>query len=1005
MLLNRWARTAAWLTLGGWFFGFSSSARAESPTDFPYIVERIPEEWLPQSSVIAITQTHDGYLWLGTLNGLVRFDGLRGVVFTEWNAPGLKSSQIICLFEDSRSNLWVGTQTAGIVTIKPDGSIQSVRSGDSNSGERLASVCESTDGTVWLNTLGGEVAMFQNGRIGVLNAKARPVIADKSGLLWLGVWLDGNQHLMGIASVSNSATFVLKSDVPVQKLDFLLASRKGGFWCLADDRVQKWADGRVERDLGHYPWAGVSVNTACEDNEGNLVVGTQGAGVFWFDAQGNAVQISGAQGLSHGTVLSLCVDREGDLWVGTDGGGLNRVRHKYFRVQEGSQGMTIQSVSSDADGGLWYANFGGKLNHWKPGFLKQYGVAEGLLDPNVRTVLSEGSNVWVGTTFGGLFSLNGDTFRQALGQPGGVNPSISALYRDRSGKIWAGTQAGLANWDGQAWKIFTTRDGLSENDVRAIAEDANGNLFIGTAGGGLTRLQNGHFAQVRPAKGLSSNQGILALYIDDTGVLWAGTSGGLARYQGMMWTLFSDSTPDHVLGNSVSYVIEDGQGYLWIGSNAGLMRVLKKALNDFAAGTLPAVPCRVYGKADGLPTRECTQGSQPAACRTGDGTLWFATIKGLVSVNPSHLTLNPYTPPVRIESVLIDGKEQITNALCPGQLQAVTVPAGKEHLEIQYTSLNLGAPDRGQFRYRLEGHETKWTDADGKSRVARYPNLPPGRYRFHLIAANEDGAWNTTGVELAVTVLPPFWRTWWFLGMNSAMLLAVLVLMVRYVSTQKLHRQLATLRQREALEKERARIARDLHDQLGANLTQVSMLGEMAESDKHLPEEVASHARQISQTACETTRALDEIVWAINPLNDTLEGLVTYICKYAQDYFAMAGLSYRLDVPHQLPIAGIPPELRHNVFLAFKEAVHNVVKHAQASQVLIRLVLQDAGFAIEIQDDGRGPGAPDENSGRNGLRNMRKRMEDVGGRFSITPAPSSGTLVRLTAPLDLSGTQ
>jgi signal transduction histidine kinase len=179
----------------------------------------------------------------------------------------------------------------------------------------------------------------------------------------------------------------------------------------------------------------------------------------------------------------------------------------------------------------------------------------------------------------------------------------------------------------------------------------------------------------------------------------------------------------------------------------------------------------------------------------------------------------------------------------------------------------------------------------------------------------------------------------------------------------------------------------------------------MAESDKHLPEEVASHARQISQTACETTRALDEIVWAINPLNDTLEGLVTYICKYAQDYFAMAGLSYRLDVPPQLPLAGIPPELRHNVFLAFKEAVHNVVKHAQASQVLIRLVLQNAGFAIEIQDNGRGPGAPDENSGRNGLRNMRKRMEDVGGRFSITPATPSGTLVRLTAPVELSGTQ
>src|SRR5205807_4899034 len=208
---------------------------------------------------------------------------------------------------------------------------------------------------------------------------------------------------------------------------------------------------------------------------------------------------------------------------------------------------------------------------------------------------------------------------------------------------------------------------------------------------------------------------------------------------------------------------------------------------------------------------------------------------------------------------------------------------------------------------------------------------------------------------------------------------------VHYVSTQKLQRQLGVMRQQEALEKERARIARDLHDQLGANLTQVALLGELAETDKELPQEVEAHAKQISQTARDTTRALDEIVWTVNPSNDTLDGLINYVCKYAQEYFEIAGLRYRLEVPPQLPNEPISPELRHNVFLAAKEAVNNIVKHAQASSAWLRLRLEPDRFVLEIEDNGRGLTAADKNKGRNGLRNLRKRMEDIGGQFEIAP--------------------
>jgi signal transduction histidine kinase len=540
---------------------------------------------------------------------------------------------------------------------------------------------------------------------------------------------------------------------------------------------------------------------------------------------------------------------------------------------------------------------------------------------------------------------------------------------------------------------------LSENIVRAIAEDADGNLWIGTENQGLNFFKDGKFISYQAKEnGLPGND-ISCLCTDSDGNLWVGTFGhGLARFRDGKWKSYS--TENGLASNSIGYLIEDGDGYLWIGSNAGLMRVLKKSLEEVAAGMTDFIACRTYGKADGLPTRECSSGSQPAACRTADGKLFFPTTKGLVSVNPAELKPNLQPPLVMIESVKVDGREQKTNALSSAWSQAVVIPPGHEQLEINYTALNFSAPDAVRFKYRLEGRDTGWTDARSV-RVANYPNLSPGHYQFHIIAFNEDGVPNKTGGRLEITVEPQFWQTGGFRAAGILCLIGIVVGVVRYISTQKLKRELQLHEQHEDLERERARIARDLHDQLGANLTQVALLGEMALEDKNSPGEIESHAEQISQTARETTRALDEIVWAVNPSNDTLEGLANYACKYAQEYLALAGLRYRADVPTQLPATDIPPEVRHNVFLAFKESVNNVVKHAHASEVWIRLRLSPTNFVLEIEDNGRGPGGMDAKAAqlRNGLRNMRKRLEDIHGEFTIAPGANGGTLVRLTVPI------
>jgi len=991
---NRRTFQFAWLMLCVCFSILPAVADTVDLSDSPFIVDSWnTEQGLPQSSAISVIQTRDGYLWLGTLNGLVRFDGIHFTVFDEENTPGLSSDRIVYLFQDSHTNLWIGMDT-GDVALAKDGKIQNINLGRGGHEGRLVSACEDSSGTVWLYTADAHLGRYQNGKMTVWNfsfnprAVCRMVVAEKSGALWIGEdWM-----LFSFRPANfQPPAFLIEQQIHAQKLDYISASQHGGTWRLINGRVEKWGLSQLEKDFGPYPWGNSTVTSACEDKDGNLIVGTLGAGVFWYDADGKYQHISTDLGLSSAFVLSLCMDEQGNLWVGTDGAGLDRIKRKVFDTLTEHHSWVVQSISGDASGGLWTAFNAHGVSYWITNSMQDFGVSR--YQSTWTVLVDHRQQVWVGTRDEGLFQFQTNQFQPAPGAEI-LGPQILALFEDHRGQLWAGTQNGLARWNGQDWKMYTTRDGLSGNTVRALAEDAAGNLWVGTENRGLDSFKDGKFIPHQSeTNGLPGND-ISCLYEDKDGSLWIGTSGhGLARFHNGKWTRYS--TRDGLASDSIGYIVEDDEGYLWVGSNAGLMRILKKSLDDFANKKAGSIACRIYGKADGLPTRECSGGSQPAACLTRDGRLWLPTTKGAASVNPKELKPNLQPPLVVIESVLVDGREQKTNRIRSAWRQSIIVPPGHDRFEIHYTGLNFAAPKEVRFKYRLEGRDNAWTEA-GDTRIAYYNEVPPGHYQFHVTACNEDGVWNDAGCTLEITVQPQFWQTGGFRAVVILCFLGIVVAVVRYVSTQKLQRQLA-------LEKERSRIARDLHDQLGANLTQVALLGEMAEADTSSPEEIQAHAQQISQTARETTRSLDEIVWAVNPANDTLDGLINYACKYAQEYLTLAGLRYRADVPTQLPAIAFPPDVRHNIFLAFKEAVNNVVKHAQASEVWIRLRLQPHHFTLEIEDDGRGPGDLNMNAAqsRDGLRNMRQRMEDIHGKFSIGSGTKGGTLVRLTVPIKM----
>ncbi len=931
--------------------------RPAAAGDSPFIVDAWNTDdrlGLPENSIIALTQTRDGHLWLGTQNGLARFDGNTFTPFNVNNTPGLPENVVSFLFEDSRENLWVGTANGSLALVQ-NGIVKKVFEGTAASGHLTAGF-DDQNGTVWFVTDARRIFRWKNNALDV----APPVERGQRDFLTYLAF-----HLV----------------VP---------EKSGASWQLQNSRVERWRGDTREKDFGALPWDNATIVTAAiEDDAGNLIVGTRGAGVFWFDAAGNVAHITKADGLSEDFVLSLCFDSEKNLWVGTDGGGLDRVKKKTFSAPADLAGGVAQSIAEDAAGGVWTAfNLHG-LAYWLTNVASRFDSPA-----NAWCVLADAhGQVWCGTSGQGLFRLENGSFTPVpLALP--VGQKISCLGQTHDGKIWAGGENGLAGFDGQRWNYFLANTALAGNPVRALAEDANGALLIGSDGGGLFALRDGKIEAVNsPVKDVST------LLVSADGSLWAGSfAHGLARRSAAgEWKLFSH-TLNGLANDDIGSLAEDAAGNLWIGSYEGLVRVEKKSVADVLAGAARTLTCRTFL------TRECAAGAQPAALRARDGKLFFPTISGVVVVNPSDLKPNPNPPPVVIESVLVDGVEQNTNALSATWRGAVTLAPDNEQLEIHFASLNFSAPKNtvagARFKYRLEGRDKNWTDIGGE-RVAHFPKLPPGKFVFRVIAGNEDGVWNDTGATLAVTVEPPFWRTPAFLAASVLVLLGALAGIIYLISTAKLKRQLRVARQKELLEKERARIARDLHDQIGANLTQVALLGEMAEADKDLPGEIEQHAQQISATARDTTRSLDEIVWALNSSNDTLASLANYACKYAQDYFALAGVSFRAELPAVPPVP-ILPEVRHNVFLAFKEAVNNVVKHAHATEARVKLQLEPDKFVLTVTDNGRGLGDLSAKQLRNGLKNMRKRLDDVQGEFDITPGANGGTVVKLTVPISSS---
>jgi signal transduction histidine kinase len=488
-------------------------------------------------------------------------------------------------------------------------------------------------------------------------------------------------------------------------------------------------------------------------------------------------------------------------------------------------------------------------------------------------------------------------------------------------------------------------------------------------------------------------------------VLWIGsTSGGLVRYRNGAFTAYTQH--DGLFSDEIFGIIEDNQGWLWMSSSKGVFRVRKRDFDAFDDKKIEGIASLVYGKNDGMESPPGNGNGKPSVWKSADGRLWFPTNKGLVMVNPETIRIDEDPPAVFIETVAADGKSiedgrtnlaGVTSVLARRSTPLVIRP-GRGELEFQYEALSFSAPEKERFKYRLEGVDSKWINA-GLRRAAYYNNLAPGTYHFQVSACNQDGVWNEAGATLTVVLLPHYWQSIRFRVLMGVAILGGACGSVLYATRRRMLKKVIMLEQQQAVEKERGRIAKDMHDQIGAGLTQIGLLGEFARRASARNDAARPHTEKICDMACELAQTLDEIVWMINPKNDTLNKLGSYLAVYAEEFFHLTPIRCRLDVPPGLPSLPLRAELRHHIFLTVKEALNNILKHSQASEARLRLSLDGFRLEINVEDDGVGFFIEAAGQSRNGLSNMAERIHEIGGEFEIFSQPKNGTRVRLRVPI------
>ncbi|SHJ16998.1 ligand-binding sensor domain-containing protein [Hymenobacter daecheongensis DSM 21074] len=985
---------------------------------------------LSENSVHCMAQDRRGFLWLGTQDGLSRYDGTQFRVFRHdpQQLGSLSSNYVLALALDQQGRLWVGTG-GGLGCYNPLTErfrtfLHHPDSSGSLADNFVRAVFGDRQGRLWVGTEGG-LQRFdpQTGRFQLFRPRPAPpqdahlnsiraIAQDRQGRLWVGTGAGQLSQVNPAAgTLEPAARWVAGSAITA-----LCADTRGGLLWVGTEAhglALLPADGGAPRFFRPQPQVPASlpgnmVRAIWQDARGRLWVGTNN-GLARYEPVTASFYTSRhqpgvPQSLADDVVLSLFQDRSGLLWAGTEGGlSTFEGRPGAFRPVPGAGPAAgpVWAVSEDRQGRVWVGTETAGLVCYDPATNRSTRFRHDPQDPGslsedfVRALCFDArGRLWIGTQSQGLDCLEPGAsrfrhYRHAAGQPSSLaDDFIRSISSDRQGHLWIGTEGGLTRLEPDAGRFTTFRQrpndprSLSNNFVRAVLQDRRGQLWVGTGGGGLCRFNpvTGRFttfrADARVPGGLSSNF-VRCLLEDHAGRLWVGTEGGgLCRLDDAAAGRFTTFRETQGLPNDVVYgIVEDEQHTLWLSTNEGLAR-FRPATGQF----------HTFDVRDGLPHNEFNAG---AYGRGHDGQLYFGGQMGLVRFWPAAVRTNA-VPPVVVLTGFRKFNQPVALDTSITERRSVVLGPKDYFFSLQFAALDFRLPDKNRYAYRLENFDPDWVQA-GARHEATYTNLDPGTYTFRVRAANNDGVWNPRGAALVVVVQPPWYGTWWFRILASWTVFGVLFLLYQL-----------RIRQVLALEQVRHNIARDLHDDMGSTLSSISILSQIARNHQrqHRPEQAAAVLEQIGESSHRMLDAMDDIVWTINPAHDSLADVMARMRGFASDVLEVRGIDLHFRTDPSVAGLKLTMRARREFFLLFKEAVNNLAKYAQCQQATIALTYEQRRLVLLVQDDGIGfdPAGPAQGGG-NGLTNMHARAAALHGQLTICTAPGQGTTLRLSIPL------
>jgi ligand-binding sensor domain-containing protein/signal transduction histidine kinase len=966
---------------------------------------------LPDGQVTALAQTPDGYLWVGTPRGLARFDGVRFRVFTAESKAGLGDSRIASLATDQQGTLWVGTmdgnltrrQGSGFAPAQPPAPLgrkadESTEVTEWSRNRRSALVADGEGGLWWHITARG-TARLKDGRWTVFTGTnglpdgVRELVCDRAGRVWAAA---GNRLYSYASNRWDRAEQGVGLD-PKSRLVPMAPAASGGVWVadrqswgsLNPGRVRRWEGGQAVQsarfsDKRSIP-SSMAVSALLEDRTGRLWVGTEFEGMGYLDGAQPWCCLEGIA-RKPGYVSCLFEDRQGSVWVGTLDDGLYGVTPQpVMMLSLPGSSQPVFCLCAMGDDTVWAGTDDAGVFRYQDGQWEPVDGDWGSAAPRITSLCGDSlTNVWAGTK-AGLYRLEEGRFRRVQGSSE-LNGEVQVVFKDRSGGLWFGTRQSLVRLHEGEFTVYPLK-----GDIFALTEDASGELWIGTDKNGLFRLPPGQTRALHRVEGFPAKS-FRSLFCDQEGTLWVSVyRSGLFRQRDDAFEALT--VADGLPTDNIASFVNDRAGNLWMGSANGIIGLSPEALRGYARGESPPMLCQHLSLREGLNHRNCYAKGYPLAARTSDGRLWFVNGPEVAVFDPARVLSNQTAPRVLVESVLADGKEL---PLAGGA--ALRGSTSIRRFEFSFTALDLAAPESLRFRYRLQGLDTDWVEA-GRERTAQYSQLPAGNYEFHVMAGGPDGKWHEAGREVRLEVVPRLWERRWVQLLATGLLVGLTGGSVAWRHRRRMQLRIERLEMEQKVESERRRIARDMHDELGSRLTQIAYLGELATKESQPPQEMRSQLDAMTGRVREVMNAMGEVVWTVNPKNDSLPKVAAWLSDYVESFVAPTGISHRLDVAPDLPDLRVAGEARHQLLLAIKEALNNAVRHAAPRSITLKIHVQDRELEVTVADDGQGFEVEQAKARGRGLSHLPERMAIVKGRAEIRSEPGQGTRVMLWLPL------